>query len=819
MTSIPAKILDLLILPMEIVVDMGLVLLLAPALGFGQAAVSHYEIDPQVVIPGETGEIRVQYHTRGSPTRVTFERHLQRGVEMDLHDDGAGGDRVAKDGIYTLTLPVEPILAAMQDVDVYRPFLGFFRLYEGTLSYGFYNTFAEVADPRIPVSAVIQDAPDVQHTAYVVNIHMPEAFPSGDSGIPGFPGGSPSGLVLKSVITKRFYQLFSDDYDMLNLVFVPSYYQNRQHYGITNSVRGIGLDLVDNSSALSYGSSGKLQGVNMFPVTVLFDGASTGFSHEIGHQWIAFLDAPPVSTNRPHWPFSTMATGTMGYSSPGDQGTPFDCILSEQPDGIHLRPRAGQAMFNDLDLYLMGFLPPDQVSEQIVLETSDPGIRNLCRAYGVYTGPFQRLMLSNLISNPGIGPRIPSSADAQRHFRLATIVISRDGLLSREAMSFYSYFAGRMELRQQTLVREGHDQDIANPFYVATRGLGTLSGQISNEPALIVGPSRLKFISTTSGAMPPEQVLSITNSGPQRVTWTAATNEAWMRLSSTSGSTPAGTSLRVTPVGLTAGEYRGTVTVNSLGNPPRSVPVTLTIAGGAATPAMITGVFNAASFAPMITDATWVTILGSNLSHVTRQWTAEDFVGGQLPSALDGVSVTIDGRVAYPSYISPNQINVLSPDVPVGGQVPVQVMNRQGTSNTFFILKHPKGAPGLFVINGGNAAATHADGSLIAPYASIPGVPVTPAKEGETIVLYGTGFGPTDSPLLPGQVVTRPAQHTGEVIVRIGGVNANVVFAGVVAPGLTQINVVVPTIGEGFAEAQAYAGGLSSERVVIAIGR
>jgi hypothetical protein len=41
-----------------------------------------------------------------------------------------------------------------------------------------------------------------------------------------------------------------------------------------------------------------------------------------------------------------------------------------------------------------------------------------------------------------------------------------------------------------------------------------------------------------------------------------------------------------------------------------------------------------------------------------RTWTASEVVNGHLPTALDGVSVTLDGKPAFVYYISPTQINV-----------------------------------------------------------------------------------------------------------------------------------------------------------------
>ena len=63
---------------------------------------------------------------------------------------------------------------------------------------------------------------------------------------------------------------------------------------------------------------------------------------------------------------------------------------------------------------------------------------------------------------------------------------------------------------------------------------------------------------------------------------------------------------------------------------------------------------------------------------------------------------------------------------------------------------------------------------------------------GETLVLYGTGFGATNPPAPEGLVVTSPAPLSTPAIVRIGGLPAEVVFGGLTATGLYQFNIKVP---------------------------
>jgi uncharacterized protein (TIGR03437 family) len=95
------------------------------------------------------------------------------------------------------------------------------------------------------------------------------------------------------------------------------------------------------------------------------------------------------------------------------------------------------------------------------------------------------------------------------------------------------------------------------------------------------------------------------------------------------------------------------------------------------------------------------------------------------------------------------------------------------------------------VFNGGPyVAALHANYSLLGPATLYPGS-TTPAKPGETVLLYANGFGTTSVPIVAGSSVQMGTLSPLPVIT-IGGVQAMVVFAGLVAPGEYQFNVTVP---------------------------
>lgn len=216
---------------------------------------------------------------------------------------------------------------------------------------------------------------------------------------------------------------------------------------------------------------------------------------------------------------------------------------------------------------------------------------------------------------------------------------------------------------------------------------------------------------------------------------------------------------------------------------------------------LVGSVKNAASHLDGVASSAWIEIKGQNLAPSTRSWSAADFIGNKLPTGLEGVSVTINGVPAYPNYVSPIQVNVLAPDDPATGQVQVQVINSQGASIPFTVAKSEV-LPALFNTQGsassantpGLVIATHADGRQVA-MPSVFGCTAacSPANPGETIVLYGTGFGATKTPVPAGQLVGTPVGLENQVSVTIGGQQAAVNYAGRTSSGLDQLNVVLPS--------------------------
>jgi uncharacterized protein (TIGR03437 family) len=153
----------------------------------------------------------------------------------------------------------------------------------------------------------------------------------------------------------------------------------------------------------------------------------------------------------------------------------------------------------------------------------------------------------------------------------------------------------------------------------------------------------------------------------------------------------------------------------------------------------ISGVVNGASFQPGISAGSWVTIQGTGLADTNpgRIWKNEEIVNGNLPTRLDGVSVTINGRAAYVYYISPTQINVQAPSDSGVGPVNVVVTNN-GVVSASATAQLQTFAPAFFQYSGTSyAIATRfPDNALVANPSTIPGT--VAAKPGDVIILWGS---------------------------------------------------------------------------------
>jgi len=231
-----------------------------------------------------------------------------------------------------------------------------------------------------------------------------------------------------------------------------------------------------------------------------------------------------------------------------------------------------------------------------------------------------------------------------------------------------------------------------------------------------------------------------------------------------------------------------------------------------------TGVVNGATgLATGIAPNTYITIFGSNLAKTTRGWAGSDFGGsGTLPTSLDGTSVLVNGKPAYVEYISPTQINAITPpDMATGSGITVAVTTGSQSSDPATVTLNQI-APGFFTFDGKYVAAADAvSGTLIGKVGLIASAPnlTTPAKPGQIVTLYGTGFGPTSPAIAPGIVTDKVYNLSSAPVVNIGDSPASVGFAAL-TPGFAQVyqfNVTIPANApDGDLKIFAQTGGVTS---------
>ena len=207
------------------------------------------------------------------------------------------------------------------------------------------------------------------------------------------------------------------------------------------------------------------------------------------------------------------------------------------------------------------------------------------------------------------------------------------------------------------------------------------------------------------------------------------------------------------------------------------------------------------------------------------------------PTELGGVEVKVNGKKAAIAFVFKgsdfnvqDQVNFISPDDDaLGDGIEVEISNADGLSQKT-VIQLLERAPGFFGFGRGRGflAAVQNDGSaFVGPTdlfggAALPnGLEIRPAKPGDIVQLFGTGFGPTDPKVPSGMIPTAIAELADEVTVTVGGLPATVFFAGLTSfAGAVQVVIRVPTVGDGNQEVIAsIAGSQTQDNAFIPVQR
>lgn len=326
--------------------------------------------------------------------------------------------------------------------------------------------------------------------------------------------------------------------------------------------------------------------------------------------------------------------------------------------------------------------------------------------------------------------------------------------------------------------------------------VATIPVTLSVTPAasLQLNPTSLTFnYETSSVSNPAPQAIQVAGNGAN-IPWTASvvSSGTWLQINPTTGTTPGTINVNVLPSGLSAGTYTGTISVSSASasNSPQNVTVTLNVT----TPAVpqISSFQNAGSFEQSFAvPGTIITIRGTDLGPATGL--SGQINGGFLGTSLGEVQVLFDGIASPIVYASATQINAVVPYEVYGRTTTrLQILYRNQRSRELE-LRVQDTNPGLFTSNAsgsGQAAALNQNNTINSPG--------NPERRDNVIVLYATGMGQTTPGGATGRIMTGSdlRRPLGAVTVRIGGQNAEVLYAGS-APGLVagamQINARIPS--------------------------
>jgi len=317
----------------------------------------------------------------------------------------------------------------------------------------------------------------------------------------------------------------------------------------------------------------------------------------------------------------------------------------------------------------------------------------------------------------------------------------------------------------------------------------TQDGAISN---LTLSATNLTIGST---ALANQRVSVTTGAGCPWTTYTDAAN--WLHAgtpTSGSGNGNYNYSVDANQGGQRTGHVYFQSGTDLTGNPILAATLTITQQEVQNPAPLLTAILNGASFvtgpaSPPISPGEIVALFGSNLGPASGASNTQTF-----GTSLAGVQVLFGTTPAPLIYVSAQQINAVVPYAVSGASVAVTVQSA-GITSPALTVPVQAATPGIFSYDhsgSGPGAIQNQDYTLNSA--------AHPAAVGTVVALYCTGGGVTTPASTDGAITTLtppfPTLATHPVTVTIGGVSAQVIYAGP-APGaiagLIQFDAVVPT--------------------------
>jgi len=254
----------------------------------------------------------------------------------------------------------------------------------------------------------------------------------------------PAAQLSETGIARKFYQNHPDEFDQLVVFLAFPFSLSGTAFAyelnVSNDVRGLGLEIMDNSR--DFGSSERLKSFVMmgdlggFPsdpegsVLRTYSGLQV-IAHEVSHRWLAFpfLREGPIDTlallhpnDQSHWSFffnadaSLMEGNQIRDNGAGLGSTRF--VTSEVTNRL-----------SDLDQYLMGFKAPYDVPPMFFVRNPTGTSRNANSLPSFTPTSFGGTRVDFTINEIAAanGERAPSFFQSQKVHRVAFILVRRPG--------------------------------------------------------------------------------------------------------------------------------------------------------------------------------------------------------------------------------------------------------------------------------------------------------------------------------------------------------------------------------------------------------
>lgn len=293
------------------------------------------------------------------------------------------------------------------------------------------GVYLRTASSALPAAAIARIDDTVQFSSHVVNIVMPTF---GD----GRVGGGDQNFELQAVALK-FFEHFADEYDSLAVVPQAGAFADYSafHRNVQNAVSGVGLDVFDASRR--YGSGGRLRSLEVFLGSSLATHRTS--NHEISHQWGHFMDWTRITgVTRAGWEPSAHSPLMSGPET----------LIGAVLDGRRRVVQSGDAFVvewtpypirqHPFEKYGMGLLAPDDVPEVMLFEEQGQFGEAVPAPGTAVTGAARRVGINDIMAAYGA-----RSGPVTTEWKRATVVVSREGLLSPAEMSYWNFFSARLE--------------------------------------------------------------------------------------------------------------------------------------------------------------------------------------------------------------------------------------------------------------------------------------------------------------------------------------------------------------------------------------